>query len=86
MLTDFELQIAKIILKDDHIATSEARKILNVSDKMILTKANFPNIRHLLYSYMTAFHKGMYRGGMSWICVITTNDRNQLQNLVNQQG
>ena len=75
MLTDIELKVSKVILDDDCIPSGEVRKLLKSSNRIILTKANFPNIRHLLYSYMTSFHPGHYRGGQAWVCVIATKDR-----------
>jgi len=85
MLSDIELRVVKVILSDGCIPSGTVREWLNSKDRIILTKTNFPNIRHLLYSYMTAFRKGMYRGGMSWVCVISAKDNKVFQDFIEGQ-
>jgi hypothetical protein len=65
-----ELIITSRIIKEGGIASSEVRKIFGVQNRIVLTKENFANIRHLLYAYMTAIRRGMYRGGFKWVSPI----------------
>ena len=74
MLTDIELKVATEIMENGCIVSARVREMLNSNNRIVLTKTNFPNIRHFLCSYMTAFREGMYRGGMAWVCVITAKD------------
>ena len=84
-LTDIESWILKEILEHGCCVSEEAKKKLNISKpKKALTKQNFPNIRNKLYSYMTAFSHGMYRGGFQWVSVIDfKGTKEELKKLIN---
>jgi hypothetical protein len=88
-LTENELAIARLILNDENneITSSYVRFLLGIPNRIVLTKGNFPNIRHLLYSYMTAYSYGMFRGGFKWVCVISikSGKKDDLQTIVNNQ-
>ncbi len=56
--------------KRSEIPSHEVKKQLGLIRGKALTKKNFPHIRHKLYSFMTAYHKAMFRGGYAWISVI----------------
>lgn len=81
-LTNFEKQIVTILLEHGYIPSEQARTLLGTKDKIVLKKANFPNLRPLLCSYMSAFHHGMYRGGMCWVSLITYKKKGQFQEFI----
>lgn len=84
-MTEIEKRVAKEILFNHYILSSEVRKMIGTDRRIVLTKDNFPNIRHLLSSHMTAFRRGMYRGGMKWVSVISAKDEDALREYLKQE-
>ena len=71
-LTEKETETLKLLKVRGEISSERLKMLFGTEKgKKALTKKNFPNIRHLLYSYMTAYSHGMYRGGFQWVSVVS---------------
>jgi len=79
-MTDIEQRVVRTLLAGaQEITSAQIREWLQTSQRIVLTKKNFPNIRHLLESHMTAYRHGMCRGGWQWICVVAPKDWEQFK-------
>jgi len=86
-MTEIERRVIAVLLSGAReIPTSQVRGWLKTGKRVVLTKNNFPNIRHLLESHMTAYRHGMYRGGMSWVCVIAPKNEKHFEREVAKLG
>ena len=84
--TDIEIKLMKRLLEHE-VTSGEVKEWFGIDTYKgkALTKKNFPNIRYKLYSYMTAYHHGMYRGGFCWVSVINWKDGiSDLREFINQ--
>jgi len=78
MLTTNEILILDALFKEHNkrLPSSTVRRMLEVSDRIVLKKKFFPNTRQYLEAYMTSFGRGIYRGGFCWVSVIEIKHKN----------
>lgn len=75
-LTDKEREVLRQLKERDNELPSKHLKAIFGTEgrRPALTKANLPNIRPRLRSFMTAYHKAMCRGGYAWVSVVEWAD------------